>query len=161
DDPSKTWTTLKWQASQAGYQSAIDTHRAMVDQRTEIAAQIASLVVAVVVGVVLTVVTAGAATPGVIAAIAAISSAFGAAAGIVTKGRRRGPDSAAEEFTPDSVRGVVVVVVPAATAGVGDKILKAGKTAAKLGSKGLLATVGRLAEGNVAKRAAAHFVTHG
>jgi hypothetical protein len=161
DDPKRAWATLRWQAEREGFSSAVETHRAMVDQRTELVAQVASMVTAIVVGALITVFTGGAGTPAAVALIAGVSSLFGAAAGIITKASMKGAAYGADELGTDIVIGLVDTVVSAATAGFGDKILKGAKGAAQLGEKGLLATLGRMAEGNLAQRAAAHALAHG
>jgi hypothetical protein len=164
NDPRRAWALSKWEASAEGFKSAIETHRILVDQRTELVAQVVSMAVTIVVAVVLTVVTAGAGTPAAIALIAGVSSLFGAAAGIATKMAMKGKAYGADELGMDIALGVVDSVVSAATAGFGGKLLKSATTAAKVGgagAKGAMATLGRMAEGNLAQRAAAHFVTEG
>ncbi|MES2639531.1 MAG: hypothetical protein V4850_08595 [Myxococcota bacterium] len=178
DDPAqKHAATLAWQSGVASLDSAVQTNRHMVDQRTEVVAQVVSIVVMVVVMVVLTAVaeffTAGAATPAVaamwVAAIGGISALAGGLAAMAVKASIKGDAYGADEWGPDLALALVDAVVSAATAGVGGKILKSAKGAAEVAKTGgkltgraaVLAPLGRMAEGGLGSRMTAHFIAEG
>ena len=122
------------------------------------------MAVTIVVAVVITVATGGVGSFAGAALIAGVASLFGAAAGIATKMSMKGAAYGTDELGMDIALGVVDAVVSAATAGVGGKLIKGATTAAKVAGpagKGVLVTLGRMAEGSAVKRAAAHAIAEG
>ncbi len=164
DDPRKTWAQAQLDQGTQAFASGIETHRFLVDQRTELAAQVISMAVAITVAVLITVATGGVGSVAGAALIAGVSSLFGAAAGIATKMSMKGEAYGADELGVDIALGVVDVAVSAATAGFGGKLIKGATAAAKAGgasAKGALVTLGRMAEGSALNRAAAHAIAEG
>ena len=164
DDPRKMWAQARLDQGALGFTSGIETHRFLVDQRTELAAQIVTMAVTIVAAVVITVATGGVGSVAGAALIAGAASLFGAAAGIATKMSMKGAAYGTDELGVDIALGVVDAVVSAATAGVGGKLLKGATAAAKAAGttgRGVMVTLGRMAEGTALKRAAAHAITEG
>lgn len=163
-DPRRLWAEADWDERTKNFASGVETHRFLVDQRTELAAQIVTMAVTITVAVLITVATGGVGSFAGAALIAGVSSLFGAAAGIATKMSMKGAAYGDDELGLDIALGVVDAVVSAATAGVGGKILKGATATAKaggIGARGAMATLGRMAEGTAVKRAAAHAIAEG
>lgn len=164
DDPRKMWAQARLDQGTQAFTSGIETHRFLVDQRTELAAQIVTMAVTIVAAVVITVATGGVGSFAGAALIAGAASLFGAAAGIATKMSMKGAAYGTDELGVDIALGVVDAVVSAATAGFGGKLLKGATAAAKTAGttgRGVLVTLGRMAEGTTLKRAAAHAIAEG
>lgn len=163
-DPRRQWVDGQFDQGVQGFASGVETHRFLVDQRTELAAQIVSMAVTIAVAVLITVATGGVGSVAGAALIAGVSSLFGAAAGIATKMSMKGAAYGADELGVDIALGVVDVVVSAATAGFGGKLIKGATAAAKVagtGGRGVVVALGRMAEGTALKRAAAHAIAEG
>jgi hypothetical protein len=103
---------------------AAEDYRKGVDRVTDQATQIIGAVVAITVAVVLTVVTGGTAAPAMIALAASL---WGTAATVATKLIMLGSAYGLEDLGTDLAIGAVDAAVSVATAGVGDKLLKAAK----------------------------------
>lgn len=164
DDPRKVWAQARLEQGALGFTSGIETHRFLVDQRTDLAAQVITMAVTIVAAVVITVATGGVGSVAGAALIAGAASLFGAAAGIATKMSMKGAAYGTDELGMDIALGVVDVAVSAATAGFGGKLLKGATAAAKVAGttgRGVVVTLGRMAEGSALKRAAAHAIAEG
>ena len=131
----------RYQLQSAYFEQSVENHRAAVDKVTDIAATIAGIVatVAVIVAAVaLTIATGGAAAPGLAAAFGAVmtsapvaAAAAGAAAlaTVYTKIAFKGSAYGVEEMGIDLAVGAVDALASAATAGLGGKLLAAGRLA--------------------------------
>ena len=150
DDPRKIWAQAQLDQGALAFTSGVETHRFLVDQRTELAAQVVTMAVTIVAAVVITVATGGVGSVAGAALIAGAASLFGAAAGIATKMSMKGAAYGTDELGVDIALGVVDAVVSAATAGVGGKLLKGATAAAKAAGttgRGVVVAIGRMAEG--------------
>ena len=163
-DPRKLWAQDRLDIGVEGFASGIELNRFMVDQRTEVVAQVVTMAVTILVAAVITIGTAGTGAAPSVALVAFVSSLFGAAAGMAAKASMKGDAYGADEIATDAVLGAVDVAVSTFTAGFGGKLLKGATATAKAAGatgKGLVVTLGRMAEGTTLKRAAAHAITEG
>ncbi len=103
---------------------AAEDYRKGVDRITDQVTQVVGAVVAITVAVVLTVVTGGTAAPAMIALAASL---WGTAATVATKLIMLGSAYGMEDLGTDLAIGAVDAAISVATAGVGDKLLKAAK----------------------------------
>ena len=117
---------------QAGHsQLAADTYRQGVDRVTDQVVNLVVTAVTVIVAVALAIASGGTATAGSVALIALVTSLWGTAATVITKSIMLGSAYGLEDYATDLALGAVDAAVSVATAGVGDKLLKAARTIPK------------------------------
>ena len=125
-----------WMASLTSFNDTVDIHRQEVDATADLISGIVAMVVAVVVGALLAPFTAGQSL-WLIAGAAALVAAASAAAAMAVKYSIKGEAYGGDELTMDLLFAGVDLIVSAATAGVGGKILKAGLQGGKTATEGV------------------------
>ena len=124
-----------WISALTGFNDTVDIHRQEVDAKADLISGIVAMVVAVVVGALLAPFTAGQSL-WLIAGAAALVAATSAAAAMAVKLSIKGEAYGGDEMTMDLLFAGVDLIVSAATAGVGGKILKAGLQGGKTATEG-------------------------
>ena len=144
----------EFSGSRRSFESSADLYRKSVDALVDTVTQIVGAVVAITVAVVLTIATAGTAAPAMIALAASL---WGTTATIATKMLLLGKAYGMEDLGKDLALGAVDAAVAVATAGLGDKLLKAAKGAASPGTLARMAASGSKAA-QMSAKAAAHVI---
>ncbi len=138
-----------------GVSSAVEQYRAQVDAVTDAVATVAALVVGIAVTV---------ATGGIAGAV--LGALYAALAGMTVKAVLKGNAYGAEEMAIDAVVGIVDAAAAAATAGVGNALLRVasagGKKAGGLAATKLAATLAKMAQSSSrTQRMLAHGIAEG
>ncbi|MCX7289003.1 MAG: annexin, partial [Rhodobacterales bacterium] len=145
----------QFRARGVGVQSAVEQYRAQVDAVTDAVATAAALVVGIAVTV---------ATGGIAGAV--LGALYAAVAGMTVKAALKGAAYGAEEMAIDAVVGIVDAAAAAATAGVGNALMRvasaSGKKAGGLASTKLAATLAKMAQSSSrTQRMLAHGIAEG
>jgi hypothetical protein len=135
DHPQIAAYQNSWMSALTGFNDTVDIHRQEVDAKADLISGIVAMVVAVVVGALLAPFTAGQSL-WLIAGAAALVAAASTAAAMAVKWSIKGDAYGGDELTMDLLFAGVDLIVSAATAGVGGKILKAGMQGGKTATEG-------------------------
>jgi hypothetical protein len=141
----------RFEASTQTFEASADLYRKSVDALVDTVTQVVGAAVAIVVAVVIIVASGGTAAPAVVALAASLCAT---AATITTKMVLLGKAYGVEDLGQDLALGAVDAAISVATAGVGDKLLKAAKGAANPGVLARMAASSSKAAQVTAKAAA-------
>jgi hypothetical protein len=132
-----------WMSTLAGFQETVNIHRQEVDATADLVSGIVAMVVAVTLGALLAPFTAGQSL-WLIAGAAALVAAVSTAASIAVKYGIKGEAYGGDELSMDLLFAGVDIIVSAATAGVGGKLLKAGLQGGKTVTEGAKKSFGQV-----------------